>query len=172
VRSGVVASTWEGAFAQAFITWTTGWFLIAFGRRLGADALLLGVLAALPVLAQVVQLASAYLLETAATVRRSFTTRVLLAARLLWLVPAALALSGATDRTALATYLVVVFVSAALHMSGAHGWQSWMRDLVPFSIRGRYFGFRSAVASVVALGVGIGGGRVVELLEAKRGGAG
>ena len=86
VRRGLVASTWEGGFAQAFITWTTGWFLIAFGRRLGADALQLGVLAALPVLAQVVQVGSAYLFETAGHVRRSFTVWVLVVARVLKVV--------------------------------------------------------------------------------------
>ena len=51
VRRGLIASTWEGAFAQAFILWTGGVFLVDFGRRLGADEGMLGVLASLPFLA-------------------------------------------------------------------------------------------------------------------------
>jgi hypothetical protein len=172
IRRGLAASVWEGGFAQAYITWTTGYFLIAFGTHLGADPMQLGVLAALPVLAQAAQLGSAYLFETAVDRRRPVTVWTLLVARALWVVPAALAFAGRTGGSALALYFAVVFVSAALHMSGAHGWQSWMRDLVPFVVRGRYFGFRSAVCAVVALGVGIGGGSIAERLEASRPGLG
>src|SRR5262245_60121574 len=136
VRRGLAASVWEGAFAQAFITWTTGYLLMDFGRRLGADDLMLGVLAALPVLAQVAQLWSAYLLESEPGRRKALTTWTLVVARGLWVVPAAIAFAGRTDGAALALYLVVVFVSNVLLTAGAHGWQSWMRDLVPFSIRG------------------------------------
>src|SRR5262245_28525099 len=167
IRRGLAASVWEGAFAQAFITWTTGYLLMDFGRRLGADDFELGLLAALPVLAQVAQLWSAYLLESDPGRRRSFTTWTLVVARGLWVVPAAIAFAGHTDG-ALALYLVVVFVSAALHTAGAHGWQSWMRDLVPFSVRGRFFGFRGAVCALVALGVGVGGGQLVHALEERR----
>src|SRR5262249_19984497 len=49
-----------------------------------------------------------------------------------------------------------------------NGWQSWMRDLVPFPILGRFFGFRGAVCALVALGVGVGGGHLVHALEGQR----
>ena len=172
IRRGLVASTWEGAFAQAFILWTGGVFLIDFGRRLGADEAMLGVLAALPFLAQVVQLVTAGIYERAGAARAAITRRTLLAARLLWVVPAALALWGPRDGAALTFYLAVVFVSAVLSTTGAHGWTSWMVDLVPRRVRGRYFGFRSAVGTTVAVAVGVGGGWLLDALEARRGGLG
>lgn len=172
VRRGLIASTWEGAFAQAFILWTGGVFLVDFGRRLGADEGMLGVLASLPFLAQAVQLLTAGLYERAGAARAAITRRTLLAARLLWLVPAALALWGPRDDAALTLYLVVVFVSALLSTTGAHGWTSWMVDLVPRRVRGRYFGFRSAVATTVAIAAGVGGGWMLDVLEARRGGLG
>ncbi len=167
-----MASTWEGAFAQAFILWTGGVFLIDFGRRLGADEGMLGVLASLPFLAQAVQLLTAGIYERAGAARATITRRTLLAARLLWVVPAGLALWGPRDGAALTFYLVVVFVSAVLSTTGAHGWTSWMVDLVPRRVRGRYFGFRSAVGTTVAIVVGVGGGWLLDVLEARRGGLG
>src|SRR5438132_7121121 len=92
VRSGLVASTWEGAFAQAFVTWTSGVFIVDFARKLGAGDAGLGLLAALPFFAQTLQLATAWMFEKSLDGRRSFTSRTLVVARLLWVVPAALAL--------------------------------------------------------------------------------
>jgi MFS family permease len=47
-----------------------------------------------------------------------------------------------------------------------------MSDLVPRAIRGRYFGRRSAVAAIVAIVVGYGGGLALDALEAWRRGVG
>src|SRR6188508_1407167 len=101
IRSGLVAATWEGAFAQAFVTWTSGIFLVKFALRLGASDATLGLLAALPFLAQTVQVATAALLERGHQRRRAFTANTLLAARLLWLVPAGAALLSVHDAAAL-----------------------------------------------------------------------
>src|SRR5687767_12975289 len=133
---------------------------------------MLGVLAALPFLAQSVQLATAWVYERAGAARESITRRTLLAARLLWLVPAGLAFCPAADGARLAAYLAVVGLSALLATAGAHGWTSWMVDLVPGPVRGRYFGFRAAVAAAVAVVAGYGGGLVLDGMEAKREGAG
>lgn len=171
-RRGLVASTWEGAFAQAFILWTGGVFLVDFGRRLGAGDGMLGVLASLPFLAQAVQVFTAGVYERRVHARAAITRRTLLAARLLWLVPAALALFAPPGPGTLAAYLGVVFLSALLSTAGAHGWTSWMVDLVPRRVRGRYFGFRAAVGTAVAIAVGVGGGWLLDVLEARRGGLG
>src|SRR5687767_14138151 len=122
VRRGLVASTWEGAFAQAFITWTSGVFLVDFARRLGGDAVVLGVLAALPFLAQTAQVGTAWVYERAGVGRAAITRRTLLAARLLWLAPAALAFVAAPDGWLLAIYLAIVGVSSLLSTAGVHGW--------------------------------------------------
>lgn len=172
IRRGLVASTWEGAFAQAFITWTSGVFLVEFARRLGADDVMLGWLAALPFLAQTVQIATAWVYERADHGRRDITAWTLLLSRLLWVVPAALALHWLPEGAGLGAYLGVVGVSAMLATAGAHGWQSWMADLVPPAVRGRYFGFRSGVAAGVAVAAGTIGGRALDALDAVRDGAG
>ena len=166
IRCGLVASTWEGAFAQAFVTWTSGVFIVDFARKLGAGNQGLGLLAALPFFAQTLQLATAWMFERSLEGRRSFTTRTLVLARLLWLVPAALALGLLPRSAGLGVFLAVVATSSLLLTAGAHGWQSWMVDLVPVGVRGRYFGFRSVVAAVVAIAAAFAGGRVLDAFEA------
>lgn len=172
VRRGLVASTWEGGFAQAFMALSGGVFLVDFARRAGASAATLGVLAALPFLAQAIQLFTASLYERRGDARATITRRSLLAARLLWLVPAALALLVAPSGGVLVAYLGVVLGSALLSTTGAHGWTSWMIDLVPRRVRGRYFGYRAAVCTAVAVVAGVGGGWLLDALEARRGGLG
>jgi MFS family permease len=172
LRRGLVASTWEGAFAQAFLTLTSGVFLVKHALRLGASDAVLGLLAALPFLAQTLQLATAWWLERGIEGRRGFTAWTLLAARLLWIAPAAVAFADARGPASLAAYLAVVAASALLATAGAHGWISWMTDLVPVRVRGRYFGIRGAVAAVVAVAVAAGGGAVLDALEERRDGLG
>ena len=172
IRRGLIASTWEGAFAQAFLTWTSGVFLVEFARRMGANDVLLGWLAALPFLAQTIQIATAWVYERAGHGRRDITAWTLVLSRLLWLLPAALAIGWLPAKSGLGTYLGVVGVSALLATAGTHGWQAWMADLVPSPVRGRYFGFRSGVTAAVAVAAGTLGGRILDGLEDVRSGAG
>ncbi len=172
IRRGLVASTWEGSFAQVFITLTTGFFLVGYPIQLGASDRWLGMLAAVPFLAQAIQIATGWVYERAGEERRGITATTLLAARLVWLVPATLALLQPAAAGALRVHLVVTAASALLHTAGAHGWMSWMTDLVPRAVRGRYFGFRAAVCAVVALAIAWGAGLLLRSLESVRDGLG
>ena len=73
LRSGLVASTWEGAFAQVFITLTSGVFVVRYAVRNGAGDAALGLLAAIPFLAQTLQLATAWVYERHRGARREST---------------------------------------------------------------------------------------------------
>jgi MFS family permease len=172
VRRGLVASTWEGAFAQAFVTLTSGIFLVKFTGRLGGGDVVLGVLAAIPFLAFSIQFATAWVFERVGEERRGITAWSLLLSRVLWVVPAAIAVGWTPPDADLVLYFSVVGASAILATVGAHGWYGWMMDLVPRAVRGRYFGRRAAVAAVVAIVVGYAGGRGLDALEAWRRGTG
>jgi hypothetical protein len=172
VRRGLIASTWEGAFAQAFVTLTSGIFLVKFTGRLGGGDVVLGLVAAIPFLAFSVQFATAWVFERAGEERRAITAWTLLASRLVWVVPAAVALRWTPRDADLVLYFAVVGGSAVLATIGAHGWYGWMKDLVPRPVRGRYFGRRAAVAAVVAIVVGYAGGRALDALEEVRSGLG
>jgi hypothetical protein len=104
--------------------------------------------------------------------RRAVTAWALLLARLVWLVPAALAAGLLPRERALPVLFASVLVSALLATTGAHGWISWMGDLVPPAVRGRYFGFRNAVMAALALATALGGAVAYDALEARSHGLG
>lgn len=172
IRRGLVASTIEGSFAQAFISWTSGVFVVKYATKLGVDDVMLAVITAIPVLAAGIQIGTAWIYERAGERRGVITTWTLLLARVLWFLPAALAIGGLGDGHDVAIFVAVVTASSLLSTAGVHGWQSWMSDLVPGAVRGRYFGLRGAVCAFVALVVAWGGGRALDVLEARRSGLG
>jgi len=61
VQSGLRAVIRDGLASQAMVTFTGGAFLVAFALKLGAPNLMIGLLAAIPPLMQLVQIASIYL---------------------------------------------------------------------------------------------------------------
>ncbi len=172
LRRGLVASTWEGAFAQVFITLTSGVFVVRYAVRNGAGDAALGLLAAIPFLAQTLQLATAWVYERHRGARREITAWTLVVSRVVWVVPAALAAGWLAGVPTLPLLFATVAVSSLVATAGVHGWQSWMMDLVPASIRGRYFGLRNAVAALVAVATAWAGGRLLDALEGDRPGAG
>src|SRR5205814_1313837 len=91
---------------------------------------------------------------------------------LLWLVPAGVAAAQAFGSGGIFVFGLVVAASSLLATAGAHGWISWMTDLVPVAVRGRYFGFRGAVAAVVAVAVAYGGGTLLDAVDRRRDGLG
>lgn len=172
IRGGLVASTWEGAFAQAFITLTSGIFLVKFTGRIGGGDVVLGLMAAVPFLAWAVQLFTGWLYERVGNGRRGVTEWTLVVSRVIWLLPAALALGWLPEGLDMVVFFGVLAASALLATAGAHGWWWWMSDLVPAPVRGRYFGVRNAVMAAVAILVGYSGGLALDALEGKRDGLG
>ncbi len=162
VRGALRLSTLDGALAAVFGALTGGVFLTGFALRLGANELLIGLLAALPLLAAVAQLWGAYLVERVGR-RRTVCIGGAGASRLLWLAALGLPLlvpAGAADavpagaRSAGGTgpwlLLTVAAFSALLGSLGGVAWLSWMADLVPIGLRGRYFGSRNVVCGLAS----------------------
>lgn len=152
VRSALRLSTLDGALASVFGALTGGVFLTGFALRLGANDLLIGLLAGLPLSAAVAQLAGAYLVERVGR-RRTVCIGGAAASRLLWLLALALPLMGAAASpaiaaTAPAALLVLAALSQVLGSLGGVAWLSWMADLVPIGVRGRYFGSRNLVCGI------------------------
>ncbi len=141
LRDALPFVTWEGVFAAVFISLTGSPFLIGFALFLGANDFEIGLLAAIPFLAQVAQLPAAYRIDISGRCK-TITIRSLLLARQLWwlLVP----LPFLKGEWRLACMLMIFIISSIGTTAGAVGWFTWVADLIPARIRGRYFGFRSA----------------------------
>ena len=153
-------STVEGGFSQGHQILTAGMFITILALALGARPWQIGFLAAIPHMTQLFQLIGAYLVE--ATGRRKLVAVWGSAlSRLLWLaVPLLFVAADSID--VMLVFLAIVTVASALELMAGNAWTTWMADLIPETLRGRYFGYRHAVMAAVTIAVTIGGGLWLE----------
>jgi MFS family permease len=151
--------TWEGGLATVFITLTGGAFLTGLALFWGANDFEIGLLAAIPFLLQVVQLFGAYVVNHTGK-RKTITVWCSVAGRQIWwLTLPLLLLSGSWRLKAL---MAIVILSNMAIMAGTAGWLSWMADLVPDRIRGRYFGRRNVSVALSTISATILGGIILD----------
>lgn len=127
--------------------------LTAWALELGATPIALGLLAALPLGSQLLQLPAAWL-----TLRFGARRTAILAvgaARLVWLPMALLPFLDLARATELRLYLAVIAGTAMLGVVGNNAWSSWMSLLVPDTIRGRFFGRRTVYITAVGTGASL-----------------
>lgn len=138
----------DGLASQAMATLTGGIFLVAFALELGASNFLIGILAAIPPLAQLLQVPSVALVNWLRN-RRLISVVASGVSRLTWLLVALLPVIGAAaGRRGL---IVLLFFASALGAVSTCGWNSWMRDLVPEDRLGSFFSRRMSLS--IGLGV-------------------
>jgi MFS family permease len=146
--------------SEAMGTLTTGVFLVGFAVALGADNFAIGVLAAVPFFAQLLQIPAVLLVERW-RVRRDicvFSTAIGRA----FLVGAAAAplIDGPLGIKVLIASLAIYQGMAAI---AGCAWNSWMRDLVPSSEHGRFFGRRTAATTALSVVAALSGGAIIDL---------
>jgi MFS family permease len=146
----------EGALAEVVGACTTGGVLTAWALYLELSPLLIGLLGALPFSAQLVHLPASWV------TRRFGARKVALwtigVARQSVLVLALLPVLPLPLTRKQQVFLACAFVSAALNVMGNNAWTSWMGDLVPGRVRGRYFGQRNALCALAATCASLGAG--------------
>ncbi|MBD2256704.1 MFS transporter [Pseudanabaena sp. FACHB-2040] len=161
IRDSLQASTLDGLFATIFTTTTGGVLLSNLLVELQASPTQIGLLASIPMLANLLQPLGAYLSNRSRS-RRWYNLVVYTLARLPWfgLVGGiAIAALGhlSSDQLVMLT-LSMVFFTSFIGALGSASWLSWLAALVPHRLRGRYFGFRNSVASLTSLiAIPIGG---------------
>ncbi|HKK21609.1 MAG TPA: MFS transporter [candidate division Zixibacteria bacterium] len=149
----------EGAFANVFIVITGGAFLTGIALFLGANDFEIGLLGAIPFMAQLAQLFSAYLAKRAGG-RKSYSVRSAIFGRQIWwLVIPVLFMPG---EWRLELFFTILVLSNLAIMTAAPVWLSWMADIVPDRIRARYFGFRSAGIAFSTVSATVLGGIILD----------
>jgi MFS family permease len=142
----------DAALSTTLQTFTTGVFLTGFGLAIGASQVQIGILAALPTLGNVAQIAGSYFIERTGQ-RKQLCLWATAAARSLWfaILTAPFIIVG-TSRSALAAWIVLLLgVSSGLAAVGGVAWLSWMRDLVPPSRRVDFLSRRNQIGTGLAL---------------------
>jgi MFS family permease len=161
VLRGMRYSIAEGVFAQIFLILISSSFVTALALFMGANDFVLGLITAIPVAAALLQLPAAWLVERLGD-RRTITVRSSLG-RLLWIVPYLLLFVPIALEWRLGIAVLAMFVSWALLSISSNAWLSWMSDLIPPSVRGRFFGTRNTVLALVSLITILVGGAILDL---------
>jgi MFS family permease len=166
VRRSLRASCAEGVFAELFAACAGPTVLTGWALHLGATPLEVGFVAALPQLAQAVQLPGAWATalfgrRRVALVTIALSRQALLPLALLPFLP----LGNGAQRMLL---VVAATLSAALSVAGNNAWTSWMGELVPERLRGRYFGRRTALCTVFGTAGGLLVARVLDAASSAR----
>ena len=154
VRTSLRASSIDGGLSTIFSNITGGVLLSSFLIDLGASPFEIGMVASLPMLANLLQPLGA-LLSNRSHSRHDYGIWTFLPSRLLWLVLlVGIILRGAnTDFSRELVYLTLTLVitSNVLGAMGSASWMSWLAALVPAQLRGRYYSVRSIISNVTGL---------------------
>jgi MFS family permease len=154
VRTSLRASSIDGSLSTVFSNITGGVLLSSFLIDLGASPFEIGMVASLPMLANLLQPLGA-LLSNRSHSRHDYGIWTFLPSRLLWLVLlVGIILKGTNDNLSselVYLTLTLVITSNILAAMGSASWMSWLAALVPAKLRGRYYSVRSIVSNVTGL---------------------
>ncbi|UCG55728.1 MAG: MFS transporter [Phycisphaerales bacterium] len=153
VQSGLRLVVLDGIMSQAMGILTGGAFLVAFAVKLGASNLVVGLLAAIGPLSQLLQLPSIFLVEKLRN-RKLITVVAAALSRLCWLL---IALSPLLlgPKAGLAILLILLVAVSAFGAISGCSWNSWMRDLIPQNILGSFFSNRMRIATGVGIALSV-----------------
>jgi MFS family permease len=136
-------------FGAVWMYITTGAVLTQYAKSLHVTEFGFGLLAMLPYLGMLMQLPSSYILERYGYRKQIFLIFNLVH-RLAWLgiavIPWVLPASWGA-----ASLLIMIAVSHMFSQFATPAWVSWMADMVPTRIRGRYFSRRTQFGQMVGL---------------------
>jgi hypothetical protein len=154
----------EGMSAAVVGACSSGVILTSWVDALGASPLVLGVLWALPYLAQVAQPWAAWLTVVAGPKRVAVAASTI-SRQALWIVAL---LPLLPSRSAARGVLLVGFAVVAVGgVVAGNAWTSWVAVMVPARVRGRYFGPRNARAALAGTVASIGVGALLDRATAR-----
>ncbi|HEX6929480.1 MAG TPA: MFS transporter [Gammaproteobacteria bacterium] len=153
----------DGIASEMMTTLTGGAFLVSLALMMGASNFQIGLIAALPTLANLFQLVAIWLVHTFAN-RRAITVISLTLSRLPLLVIAALPFL-APPEIGIALLIGLLFIQHFFGAIAGTSWSSWMKDLVPESILGEYFSNRGRKIMIVAVSLSLIAATALDYVE-------
>ena len=148
VRRGLKVSTWAGFFGMAWCAITMGVPLTMLMECLTGSGVLIGLVVTIQQLTMLVQIPSALFFERLQS-RRKLWGVLAIIHRFLWFIPAFIPLLFFdTPSVAVTIILIGIALSALLAQICGPMWQSWMAELVPARISGRFWGIRQSLVTI------------------------
>ncbi len=160
MRAGLRGVTLDGIATKITLTLTGGVFFVAYALELGASNFVIGILAAIPFLTQIVQIPAVYAVEHLRN-RRALSVAAASCNRIVILIMGLIPFVLPTEWfvSALVGLLVVQGCFGAVSRCA---WSSWMRDLVPAAQRGSFYANRMSIAAAVGMVVALAAGYFVD----------
>jgi len=159
VRKWLVYFTLEGVFGNTFIILTSGAFLTGLALLMGADDFQIGLLGAIPFLAQAAQLAAAYFVDRTGQRKKTVTSMLMISRQVWWL---AIPLLFVAMPWKMAVLIAIISISSLTAMAAMPAWIAWVVDVVPGKIRARYLGNRYGAVAASTIAATIGGGLILD----------
>jgi hypothetical protein len=169
VRGAMVLVTWEGIARTMGLSLCSGVFLAGFAAALGADERAMGFIGAMPSAGELLQLVSAQIIASAGSRRRVFIGVNIIAA-LLWAGLSPIAFTLAPSPALVWAFVVIYGVDAFCASTRNLAWLDWMRDLIPASLRGRYFARRNRLVLLAGLLLSLPAAKLVDWFKAEHAG--
>lgn len=162
---GMRVGIWQVAAAGGLDGLTSGGFLVAFALALGASNFQIGVLTALPFVMQPIQIPAMMLAERLRR-RKIIAVPAYFMTHSLW-IPIALipVFIGVPSGAAVSLLLALVGIRGVFNGFFSNTWISWLRDLVPQEVLGRFFSQRQAAATLATAAVGLGAAFYIDVWQ-------
>lgn len=155
----------QGLAGHAMGTLAGGIFMVKIALSLGASLFAIGLLAALPSLAQLAQLPATYLVERYRDRKRiaflglgSVRLCILAIALIPLAVPAVFGPSAG-----LTLLLGLVLLQGVFSATGGTAWNSWIRDLVPQNRMGAFFSRRQQLTLLLGIPLSLGAAAFIDM---------
>lgn len=155
-------NTLAASFGSVWLAMTFGMPLIMFMQAIGASGVVIGLVATVRLVAVSAQIPAALASEHLDS-RKAFWSRFALVHRFLWFLIAGMAFWCAPSKWWLPLAIVaIVGTSEALGNASTAPWLSWMADLIPLPIAGRFWGIRQSVSTATSLGGLVLAGQILD----------
>jgi MFS family permease len=149
VESGLKMVMKDGLATEAMVNLAGGAFLIAFAMHMGASNFQIGLLAALPMIANIFQMVSIWLVQRYNN-RRAIAVFTSIFARAPLFMIAFLPFLF-TPATGLKVLVFFLFIHYFVGSVSGISWNSWMKDLVPENKLGSFFSRRNRMTQILSV---------------------
>jgi MFS family permease len=164
LKKGLRGITLDGVYSKITLSLTTGAFLVAVALQFGASNSVIGLLAALPMLTQVIQIPAVFLVERI-RIRRAISVYFAFASRMTLLLMALIPFLFPSGWW-ISLLVLALFLKGAFGAVSQCSWSSWMRDLVPRERRGSFYAKRMTIAAIVGMGISLVAGYYLDWFKA------
>lgn len=170
LQRGLRVNILAGALGMSWAAMCQGMPLTMLLEALGASGVTMGLLSTVAQLAFLIQIPSTFLIERLSS-RKRYWAPIVLASRAVWFVPCLLLMLLPNRPALIANSMVwLMALSSAMGMAVTAAWYSWMADLVPDRIRGRFWGVRQSWVTLAFLVAMAAAGWLLDVFPSPRDG--